>query len=132
MNSYEDIISRVYKKSKKYPYMSNNDRAAQFAPFQALSGYAEVVKEIARVTDEKIILDENKKEIINRKLLEVDSNIEKNIKVTIVFYEKDKLKKGGEYKTVSEIVKRIDKINKKIILINNEEIDIDNIIDIKI
>ena len=76
--------------------------------------------------------DENKKEIINRKLLEVDSNIEKNIKVTIVFYEKDKLKKGGEYKTVSEIVKRIDKINKKIILINNEEIDIDNIIDIKI
>lgn len=130
MNNYEDIIDMDYKKSKKYPQMSLNDRASQFAPFQALAGYIEVIKETARITDEKICLADDLKEIINRKLLIINSIIESQPKIKVIYFFKDELKKGGEYREICEKVKKIDYLNKKIIFINKQEIKIDDIIDI--
>ena len=60
-NKYDDIINLPYEKSKTHPHMSNSDRAAQFAPFAALTGYEELIRETARLTQKKIMISSEKK-----------------------------------------------------------------------
>ena len=69
IHDYSDIINLPYKKSKKYKHMSQKDRAAQFAPFAALTGHKQLIQETQRLTEDKKELDENKKSILNQKLL---------------------------------------------------------------
>lgn len=111
--------------------MSLHDRAAQFAPFAALKGYEEAVIETGRLTDSKIILDENAIAILNKKLQKINDNLKHNNKAEITYFVKDKYKAGGSYVTKKVEIKQIDKIYRKIILNNKKEIDIDNIIEIK-
>ena len=130
MNKYDDIINLPHHVSKHYPRMSLEARSAQFAPYDALEGYSDGVKETERITDKKIILDEEKKEIINSKL-----NIIKNssdIEVTITFFVKDLKKDGGCYRNKTGFVKKIDIYNQQIIMNDNSRIPINNIIDIKL
>ena len=68
IHDYSDIINRPYKKSKKYKHMSQKDRAAQFAPFAALTGHKQLIHETQRITEEKREIDENKQQILNQKL----------------------------------------------------------------
>ena len=82
-NIYNDIINLPYKKSLKRKHMSVSDRAAQFAPFSALTGYDELVEETARLTDIKIELDEYEKNEINRKLMFLNDRIEERNEVRI-------------------------------------------------
>ena len=130
MSKYDDIINLPHHVSKHYPRMSLEARSAQFAPYDALEGYSDGVKETERITDKKIILDEEKKEIINSKL-----NIIKNssdIEVTITFFVKDLKKDGGCYRNKTGFVKKIDIYNQQIIMNDNSRIPINNIIDIKL
>ena len=71
MNDYDDIINLPHHQSKNHPHMSMHDRAAQFAPFAALTGYDDAVKEARRLTDSKPELDENKLEELDQKLADL-------------------------------------------------------------
>lgn len=68
IHDYGDIINLPYKKSKKYKHMSQKDRAAQFAPFAALTGHKQLIQETQRLTEDKKELDENKKKCFKSKI----------------------------------------------------------------
>ncbi len=127
---YQDIIDLPRPKSKIRIPMSINERAAQFAPFAALAGHDDEIKETARITSQRIELDEMEKELIDLKLRIVESRINEQIQCSICYFIKDLKKRGGEYVTVTGIVKKIDSNEKTIILENNNKISIDDIIDI--
>jgi hypothetical protein len=130
MNKYDDIISLPHHVSKYYPRMSLEQRSAQFAPYDALEGYSEGVKETERLTSERIILTDEEKEILNSKL-----NIIKNssdIEVMITYFVKDIKKTGGSYKNETGYVKKIDIYNQLVILNSNVKIPINEIIGIKL
>jgi hypothetical protein len=127
VGDYKDLINYEYFGPRKHPKMSIYDRSAQFAPFSALNGYSDEVKETARLTDSKIELDEDEKEQINEKLLKLDNNQE----VELVYFVKDNKKTGGKYLNKVGIIKRIDYIKKTIIFTDKSVIPIDNIINVK-
>ena len=79
-DKYEDIIHLPHHVSKKYPQMPVSDRAAQFIPFMALTGYEDAVEETARLTDRKIDLDETQKNLLDDLLEDImDINDELHI-----------------------------------------------------
>ena len=130
MDNYEDIINLPHYEPKNHPRMSMEARAAQFAPFAALTGYGDMVNETARLTDTRIELDEEEKNKINNKLQILQNKISKLPKATITYFVPDKRKAGGEYATITGIVKKIDEYKGCIILTNKEEIPIGEIIEI--
>ena len=127
-NKYEDIINMEYRKSNNRPHMSLHDRAAQFAPFAALTGHEEAIEETARLTDEKIILDEVAKEAIGKKLYEIAQNIDKKWNVSITYFKPDRLKSGGVYLTDVGIIKKIDGVEKVVIMDNGMKMEIESIV----
>lgn len=98
---YDDVIYRQHPTSKKHPRMSRMNRAAQFAPFAALTGYEESIKETARLTDRKIELSEYEIEELNAKLNFIQDHIKEHPKVTVTYFQPDERKAGGAYITVS-------------------------------
>ena len=104
IHDYSDIINLPYKKSKKYKHMSQKNRAAQFAPFAALTGHKQLIQETQRLTEDKKELDENKKSILNQKLL---------------------------YLTTIQRIKKIDSIYQTITLQNGQIIKMEDIYEIE-
>ena len=129
---YDDIINLPHHVSKKYPQMSLYARSAQFAPFAALTGYEDAVKETAREVSQKIELDEDLKLILDSKLHMLMELADKNPELTVTYFVKDLKKEGGKYVTVTGVLKKLDSIKKLIYLKNGNEISIDEIIDISI
>ena len=127
---YDDIINLEHPKLK-HPRMSIYNRAAQFSPFAALTGYEDAVKETARLTDKKIIIDEETKVLLDTKLQYINSIIKEKPYITITYFIKDKLKNGGSYNTYSNNIKRIDNLKKEIVFLDNKKISISDIIDIE-
>jgi len=130
MSKYDSIINLPHHKSKNHPPMTIEQRAAQFAPFAALTGYKESILEEARLTDEKIIISDELKEMINDKLNYIKENISNNPRIKIRYFIKDKTKNGGRYNEVDTKVKKIDIYNKKLILSNDLKINFDDIVSI--
>lgn len=128
MNEYQDIINLKRPFSKRIP-MSMDVRTAQFAPFSALTGYNEAIKEVERITTPKRELSEGLKEIINEKLNIIAKNEFKGL-VKISYFSPDSKKSGGEYKNISQVIKKIDVNNGVVILLDNQKIPLDNISDI--
>lgn len=118
---YDDVINRQHPTSKKHPRMSNMNRAAQFAPFAALTGYEESIKETARLTDRKRELSEDDIEEINAKLNFIQEHINERPEVAITYFQPDERKEGGAYITVTGKVRRIDDVN-RIIVFEDERI----------
>lgn len=106
-------------------------RAAQFAPFAALTGHSAAIKETARITDRMVTLGEYDQEMLNRKFVTLLEKISQNPVVSITYFEPDKKKEGGAYLQVEAAVKKYDEFNKVIILSNKKEIAVPYIIDIK-
>lgn len=129
---YKDILYLEHHTSLNHPRMSNMNRAAQFSPFAALTGYEDKVKETARYTENEIYLDEEKKEIIRNKLNIIEEKINNKVTVNITYFVKDKRKNGGEFKNIIGIIKKIDNYNNEIIFTDKNKIKLDNIIDIEI
>lgn len=129
--NYDDIINLPHYVSKKRPQMSIEARSAQFAPFAALTGYDEKVKETARLTDRKIELEDGQKEILNNKLLYILENIEEKPEITFTYFIKDTKKSGGKYIEKTGIARKIDMVEQYIQLIDKSKIYIDDIIDIE-
>lgn len=131
MNKYDNIINLPHHVSKYRTNLSSSQRASQFAPFSALTGYGEAIKEKEKILSDKIILEDDEKELINECLQRLSNDIKNNPYVTITYFVKDKLTDKGNYITISGNLKKIDIINKWIILTSNIKIELDNIIKIK-
>ena len=118
---YDDVIYRQHPTSKKHPRMSRMNRAAQFAPFAALTGYEESIEETARLTDRRIELSEFEIEELNAKLNFIQEHIKERPEVTITYFQPDERKEGGSYITVSGKVRRIDEAS-KVLVFEDEKI----------
>lgn len=129
MDNYSDIINLSRPVSKRPP-MSLEQRSAQFAPFAALTGYEGQVKETARLTNKKIEINEELKEILNKKIQLIQKKIKEQPQIEITYFIPDSKKDGGKYETVTNSVKKIDTYKGEIILIDGTTIAIDEIIDI--
>ena len=129
---YDDIINLPHHTSTKHPRMTRTARAAQFAPFAALTGLDDEMEETARLTDKKITLDEEQKQVINRELLFIKNNPQRDIPVIITFFKSDGRKDGGAYIEKEVRIKKIDEINKKLILSDYSEIKIDDLFSVRI
>ena len=127
---YDDIINLPHHVSKNHPRMSLEARSAQFAPFAALTGYDEVIRETARVTNKRIEINEEMKIILDEKLLIIKSQIQTRPGITVTYFVPDSKKDGGKYVSVTGKVLKIDEYNQKIILENKIEIPISEIIEI--
>ena len=126
-DEYGDIINSEYRKSDRYPRMSLRDRAAQFAPFSALTGYDDVVDEVGRATENRRELDEYEIELINGELQYINENIDDMPFITVIYFVHDKKKSGGAYRTVRDRVEGIDEYDKTIILASGEIVPIEDI-----
>lgn len=128
---YDDIIDLPHHISTRRAHLSMAQRSAQFASFAALKGFEDEIAETARVTDKKLILDENEIEILNEALQYISYNINENLEVSITYFVPDKLKLGGAYVTKKGTVKKIDTFNKSVI-VDNAEIPVNDILKIEI
>lgn len=130
ISKYEDIINLPHHISKKHPQMSIEMRSAQFAPFAALTGYEAAVKETGRLTNKRIELNEEQEEILSNKLQEIKAKINTKPIITVTYFVPDLRKEGGEYKTVTGSVNKIDEYRQLLILENKIQIPISEIIEI--
>lgn len=130
MNKYDDIINLPHYESKTRKRMSLEARSAQFAPFAALTGYDDKVKETARRTDKRIELSDEEYNIINTKLQIIKEHIKEQPEINFVIFVKDKLKDGGKYEEVNGKVRVIDEVNEEILLVDKRKILLKNIYDI--
>ncbi len=126
-HKYDDIINLEHHVSTKHSRMSLENRSAQFAPFSALTGYEEAVTEEARITENRIDIDEEAKIEVNEKLNYIMKHLDKNIIVSVTYFEKDKKKQGGSYKTIKGIIKKIDDFRKTIEMQTGEIIKIEEL-----
>ena len=129
MNKYDDIIN-LERPVSTHPHLSPYSRAAQFAPFAALTGYDDEIKETARLTTNKKIIDEDQKVILSNKLTYLNNHLLDNPEIEIIYFKNDSKKSGGEYLTKKTKIKKIDTIHETIILSDKKQISFDNIIDI--
>lgn len=129
-NEYNDIINLPHHISTKHPQMSLDARAAQFAPFAALTGYDDEVKETARLTNERIELGDEAKSIIDNKIQVILEQLSARPIVAFTYFIPDTKKEGGKYVTVTGIIKKIDEYKQVIVLEDKTEIPIKEIIDI--
>ena len=123
MSKYDDIIDLPHFVSKNRKHMSNHDRAAQFAPFAALTGFGEMIIEAARLTDVFIELGEQERNELDLSINYLNENIKNTPRIRIKYYVPDKYKEGGSYIEEEVIVKRIDFVSKVLILQDNRRID---------
>lgn len=130
VNSYDDIINLPHHVSKYHPPMSRLDRAAQFSPFAALTGFDDSINETAKLTNKKMELDETAKTILDVKLEILHEQINSHPKIEITYFQPDEKKCGGEYVTVSGTVNKIDRYKRIVIMQDEIRIPIEDIIGI--
>ena len=129
-HKYDDIINLPHHVSTTHPQMSRQDRAAQFSPFAALTGYDAAVKETARLTDRRMELDEYEKTALEEKLKEALKYPEEEI--TITYFRPDERKAGGSYLTVRSKVRKIKEYERLIVLEDGTKIPLDDISEIEV
>lgn len=132
MTGYEDIINLPHHQSEKHAHMSNYDRAAQFSPFAALTGYDDAIVETARLTDDEIELSEDAIAELDAKLAEISVHLSEQPQVTVTYFKPDGLKSGGEYLTYTGAIKKIDTFNRVIIFYSGIRISFNNIVSLSI
>ena len=129
---YKDIINLPHHVSKKHPQMSLEARSAQFAPYAALVGYDGLVRETARLTEEKIEINEEEKELLDNKLQLIRMQISEKPEATITYFVKDLRKSGGKYITTVGNVKKIDDYKGTLVMEDGLEIPIVDILKLSI
>lgn len=129
--TYDDIIHLPRHVSMKHPHMALVDRAAQFSPFAALTGHGAAIKEAARLTDERVELDEYMKDILSDKLQIIAERLIDHPEIVITYFKPDEKKNGGAYVTAAGTVKKVDEYERIVVMTDKIEIPIDDIIDIE-
>lgn len=131
-HKYDDIIDLPYPLPglPTRPRMSIQDRAAQFAPFAALSGHGAAIRETARLTDRRIELEEDQLVILNEQLQKIMDRVGERPEVSVLYFKPDGKKDGGAYVTVTGRVKKIDEIEHVVVFVDKTAIPIGDILDI--
>ena len=124
---YDDMIYMQNPTPICKPRMSLYERAAQFSPFAALTGYEDAVEETARLTDARLELSEDMKTILNEKMQMIVDNMDADPIVTITYFVPDKKKEGGAYVDVTGIVKEIDEYERCIVMTDKKKIPIEQV-----
>ncbi len=127
---YEDIIHLDHPNPRYHPRQTMEQRAGQFSPFAALTGYEEGIWETARYTSSKRILDEEEKNKLDEIIQEIQ--VRNNPPIQITYFEKDKTKKGGKYQTIEGTIKKMNPYQGFLLLQNNFQISIEDIVKIEI
>lgn len=127
-NRYDEIINLPHHVSKTRPQMPMSDRAAQFAPFAALTGYDSVIKETGRLTGERIELDEEALNYLNMRYQLLVDALDEEPEVEITYFKPDERKSGGEYVTVTGTVKKVDDFERLITMQNGTKIPMDDVL----
>ena len=125
---YEDIVDLPHPTSKIHRPMARMDRAAQFNPFAALTGYDDEIREAARFTCEKILLAEDEKQALDKKLQALLLRIEEQPDVEVVYFAADEKKSGGGYQTVRGTLKKMDMLHPALILHDGTRIEVQDIL----
>lgn len=124
---YEDILDHPHHRSAVHPPMDKKDRAAQFAPFAALTGHKAVIREHARHTEQKQELNEDEKALLSRKLELLRSRIAERPWIRLRYFLADQRKEGGEYREAEGKAVRIDLMRKRLLLDDGSEIALDDL-----
>lgn len=127
---YDDIIDLPHPVSRKHPQMPLLDRAAQFAPFAALTGHEAAIKETARLTEEEIELDESSKELLDFRLQQLQEHLPEQPEVTVTYFCPDETKSGGAYETVTGSVKKVDSYAGELVFTDGRRIGLGMIIEL--
>ena len=130
MSRYDDIINLPHHVSKTRKPMPMINRAAQFAPFAALTGHEEAISETARQTTPKQILSSDEQEILSKRLAYAIDHIGERPNLTFTYFIPDTLKDGGRYVTITGVIRKYDALEKTVVLETNEILLIDNILSI--
>ncbi len=130
-NPYRDIISLPHHVSDKHPQMSMLERAAQFSPFAALTGYEAAVREAGRLTCTRTELDEHMQEQLDCKLRLLRDTIGEGAETTVTYFIADGKKDGGEYVTVCGQVRKFDSLTGVMTLDDGTRIPINDILEIE-
>ena len=130
-DNYDDIINLPHHVSTRHPQMSMMNRAAQFAPFAALTGHSAAIEETARLTELQQELADEDNEILNQKMTYLREVINEHPTISITYFEPDKRKSGGRYMSIEGQLQNIDDYNQTIVLKNGETIPLKSILDIQ-
>lgn len=130
MGNYEDIIDHPHHVSKKRPQMSMHDRAAQFSPFAALTGYEAAIAETARITDRRVELDEYELQKLDEQLQKILEHLQEQPEVDITYFKPDERKEGGSYVTKRGHVKKLDEYEQVLTMTDGTRIEIAEIVEI--
>ena len=131
MGQYDDIINLPHHVSPTRPQMPMSDRAAQFSPFAALTGYEDVISETARLTEKKAELNEEALNILNIKFQALTEKLKNEPDVTFTYFKPDERKAGGAYLEVTGTVKKVDDFERLIVMQNGTKMPMDDILNIE-
>ncbi len=131
MKDYSKIISLPHHQSATRKRMSNYDRAAQFAPFAALTGHDEAIKETARLTDDYMEMGEDRLGELSAKIQLLIDKLSEQPEITVVYFIPDERKSGGSYAEKTGIVRIIDEYERKLVFYDGDKILIDRVADFK-
>lgn len=128
---YDDIINLPHPTSLKHPQMSIQDRAAIFSPFSALSGHASAIAETARLTEQRIELDEDTKAKLDRMQAILLEHIGEQPEITVTWFQPDERKEGGAYLTTTGRLKKIDPIERTLVLLDGPSIQLEDVFNLE-
>lgn len=128
MSRYDDIIDLPHHVSDKRPQMSLHDRAAQFLPFAALTGYDDAVRESARVTDDRPELREDALELLDRRLSLLEAELASRPEITVTYFLQDEKKQGGAFVNKTGVIRRIDGCERKLLFEDGSAIPIADVL----
>lgn len=129
--AYDDIITLPHPRSPKHPHMPIPDRASQFAPFAALTGYDAAIRETARLTDQKVEQDEDAKAALDQKQQLLIQAAAEHPEVIVTYFVPDTKKSGGTYHSVSGRFKKVDPNRRLLILTDGTSIPLDDILELE-
>lgn len=124
---YDDMLDLPHHVSAKHPHMKLCDRAAQFSPFKSLSGYEDEVSETARLTDQRVELDENRITELDARLQRLAEHLADAPTVSVTYFQPDPRKSGGRYETVTGVVKKLDLLRRVILTLDGREIAMEDV-----
>ena len=127
MSEYDDMLHLPHPTSVRHPRMPISERAAIFSPFAALTGHAGAIAETARLTDQKMELDEDTKADLDRRQTVLLEHISEQPEITVTWFQPDERKDGRAYLTATGRLKKLDEIQRVLVLTDRTEIPLDDV-----
>lgn len=130
-HAYDDIIDLPHPVSARHRQMPLSERAAQFSPFAALSGYEDALREEARLTGRRIELSEEEKTLLDAQLAALAEKAADRPQIAVTWFVPDAMKEGGEYVTTAGVFKRLDEAGRCLQLTDGCRIPIGEILQLE-